>query len=495
MPWRFVGRTQEIERIRAALRSDETGLIMITAEPGMGRTAILSRALEHVDSERDLVIRIEPASAEPLAALRSHLPADLPSGGALDGAVSAAARALAERAADRRLVVAVDDAHLADEASLLALRALSRQGAAVLLATRRAPAPEERRVDPTACLLYEQGMRMVALPPLSREEVAALLSCVVGGPVHPATTEALHAVTDGNPRQLHDLLMGRRLTDSMVLRDGVWRLGEPRRSAPPDGRLDISRLVAAVRLAWRELAVDRVEELCRLALWHGAGTEVAAAWTNVLLLRCRAAEGLRFLDSLPDDVVEGSAELVLGKATMLAFGAGRVDAAGNFLLRATSRGTAARDRLLAYRAWMIAVTGRAAKAAEALHGVEKRDRETAAFVHATRAVIALTHGRGNDAVFHLRRALIAAETSPGLPPWMPPYLTACLIDALLLAGRIGDATTIAKGFHGGEPGSGWEIVVALSVLAAGRRSSRTSPVLAPRTAERPLVGSEAAASA
>jgi len=45
-----------------------------------------------------------------------------------------------------------------------------------------------------------------------------------------------------------------------------------------------------------------------------------------------------------------------------------------------------------------------------------------------------------------------------------PYLKACLIDALMLSGRIGDATSAASGFHAGEPGSGWEVAFSLAEL-------------------------------
>ncbi|HZB32422.1 MAG TPA: ATP-binding protein [Streptosporangiaceae bacterium] len=478
MSWRFVGRTEEIDRIRTALLNGEPGPIVITGESGMGRTAVLARALEYADRERDTVLRVEPAGDEPFAALRPHLSAEVSAGSAaLGDAVPAAARVLAERAGGRRLVVALDDAHLADHASLLALRALSRQGDAVLLATRCTSAAVGHRLDPTDALRYEPGMQTLSLRPLSKDEVAVLLAGVIGGPVYPATTEALHAATGGNPRLLYTLVVENRLVEFLVTHDGGWRLGEASpAAASADGTVNSGQLVDVVDRAWRELAVDRADELCRLAMWHGVGEQVAAAWVNVLLLRGRAEEGIRFLDSLPAGRVEESVELALGKAMSLAFGVGQVEAASNSLLRAAVRNAERRDRLLAYRAWILAVTGRAAKAGEALEGVEKSDRETAVFVHATRAAIALGASAANEAVFHLRRALVAAETCPGIPPWLPPYLTACLIDAMLLAGRIGEATTIANGFHGGEPGSGWEIAVMLSALVTARRPRHATKV-------------------
>jgi hypothetical protein len=45
---------------------------------------------------------------------------------------------------------------------------------------------------------------------------------------------------------------------------------------------------------------------------------------------------------------------------------------------------------------------------------------------------------------------------------------------MLLAGRIGEATSIARDFHGGEPGSGWEIAVAFTTLPAAGRQERVA---------------------
>jgi hypothetical protein len=481
MPWHFVGRAAQIERICRALRERSPGPIVIVGEPGVGRTTVLSRALEHIEDDLDEVLRVEPAGDAPLAALRPHLGDDVADSGLPGEAVKAAARALSERAADRRLVVVLDDAHLFDHPSVLALRALCRQGNAVLLATCVTARELDGHSDPTDSLRYEPGIQTISLPPLNMDEVAAVLAGVVSGPVHPATAEALHVVTGGRPRLLHELVIRHRLGESMVRRSGMWRMGEApyplvRGVRGLEGTADVTddadnarRLVEAARLAWRELAVDRADELCRMAMWHGAGERVAPVWANVLLLRGRIEECLRFFDSLPDSVVETSPDLALVKAMTLAFGLGRPQAVDEFLLRATSHSIDLRDRLLAYRAWILAISGQADSALAAVDGVDRSDRETAIFVHATRAAITLGSGHADEAVFHLRRALATAETCPSAPPWMAPFLTANLIDAMLIAGRIGEATTIANGFHGGEPGSGWDVAVTLSALLSGRR--------------------------
>lgn len=51
-------------------------LVMITREPGIGRSALLTRALDFADRERDLLVRLEPSGEQPFAAL-ALIPSDI----------------------------------------------------------------------------------------------------------------------------------------------------------------------------------------------------------------------------------------------------------------------------------------------------------------------------------------------------------------------------------------------------------------------------------
>ncbi|MEU4745663.1 hypothetical protein AB0G02_35080, partial [Actinosynnema sp. NPDC023658] len=59
------------------------------------------------------------------------------------------------------------------------------------------------------------------------------------------------------------------------------------------------------------------------------------------------------------------------------------------------------------------------------------------------AVTASAEHRPAVAVSALRRALIGAERLRDDLPWLPPYLTANLVDGLFLAGRMSEATATA----------------------------------------------------
>ena len=127
---------------------------------------------------------------------------------------------------------------------------------------------------------------------------------------------------------------------------------------------------------------------------------------------------------------------------VLALGAGQLQEAAQYLLAAATSGTGTPGLLLAFRAWLLAAGGQAREAASALRSIEHGDRETALFVHAARASMARLSGNAADTVFHLRRAIATAECCREGCPWMGPYLSVCLADALAVAGRAKEASSV-----------------------------------------------------
>lgn len=463
MPWHFVGRTELLERASTALATPAFSPIMITGEPGMGRSAVLTEILRRTDSEHDEVLRIEPVGGRRGATVQGLLANGSAGRAPLRDLVPALTEVLTERATGRRIVVAVDDAHLADHDSMLALRDLARRRTLRLVVTRVATPALTRPPDATECLRYERGLVTLCLAPLDVEEVGDLLTEVTGARPHPATGQAFHTATGGSPALLRDLLaeplLGRTLDQ-----DGRWRLGEPSDADPSLRSADPERLVTAAAQAWRDLALDQVEELCRLARWCGVGDRVAQLRAVTLLLRGHALQALHVLDSVPDEPAR-----VLVRALVLALGCGRPAAAGKLLLNAARQDSAPHDaalieRALACRAWLLAVAGLPVTLPDR---PDRTDRQAAVYEQAALATIALRSGMAAEAVCHLRRAIATADQCRTDLPWMGPFLTGCLIDALLLAGRINEATEAASEFHAGKPGCGWDVAVAVSELTSG----------------------------
>lgn len=430
------------------LRGEPAGPVLVTGKPGMGRTSLLAQAVAGIDPARSRVIQLRHAGS-PLGSLSASFPGQVMAG----TAPPAAARALAPRLSGSRTVMVADDVHLMDEPSVLALRELCRLGAASLLVSypetdRRAPGR-----DPTGFLRYERGARTVSLPPLAVREVAELLDGLLDGPVWTATAEALTEAAGGNPRALHDMLAGGGLSGLTVLHRGAWRFcadvgagagaGEAIQRGEPPG--DKTLLADAVRVAWRELAIERLDQLCRLALWRGASREgaaregatreVALAWPFLLLLGGDAQAAAGFLDSLGPQALAGLPQLALTRAMVLAFGLSQPEKADWFLFTAAGNGIGLSGQLAAYRAWLLSVMGKTRQAARVLGAVHSADRETALFEYAACASLRWHAGDALETVFHLRRALAMAESCRATFPWMCPYLTLSLADALVAAGR------------------------------------------------------------
>jgi AAA domain-containing protein len=462
MSWHFVGRAKLLERVRTALAEPAAGPIMITGERGMGRSAVLTEILRDTGSKRDEIVHIEPAGNNPGAAVRRFLSTMGTARRATPDLGSELASALADRAAGRRIIVAVDDAHLADQASLLALRDLTRRRTVTLVVTRAAAAEPVHGPDPTDCLCYEQGMVPLRLSALDVDEIGRILADVSGGRPHPATEQAFHTATGGNPALLRDLVAG-RLLDGAAWHDTGWRLGEPPAAVRRQGVVNPRRLVDATEQAWRQLTLDRVEELCRLAQWCGIGGRVAAIHATTLLLRGQPTAALRVLDSAP-----AQPTLVLVRAVVLALGCHRPGPAGDLLLAAARDEPALTQRALTCRAWLLAVTG---NPVELPGRFDRTDRQAALYWRAAQAAVALRAGQAPEAVCHLRRAIATADVCRVDLPWMSPFLTGCLIDALLLAGRINEATVAASEFHAGKPGCGWDVAVTIAALATRSTAS------------------------
>ncbi len=229
---RFVGRALELVRVLTMLRAGQAGAlcgVVVTAAAGMGKTAFCRRVAEEArglgwcvrlvqagDWTRpygiatDLVEPLLREAPDALQAVGPHACAVL----AAMGAPGAEARPLALPlgrhqvvGALRRLLLAtsggapvllvVDDAHAADEASLEALAQLAASGPPVfvLWACRpgRPPGLDQHlsrmeRAGQLACL---------ALGPLSPSEATLLASRVAGGPLPAPVADAIAQRSEG----------------------------------------------------------------------------------------------------------------------------------------------------------------------------------------------------------------------------------------------------------------------------------------------------------
>ncbi|MDT9683902.1 LuxR C-terminal-related transcriptional regulator [Streptomyces sp. TRM76323] len=205
------GRDVELRSVAAALdapRHGGGGLLVVTADPGLGRTALLDHAVASFAAGPALRVGATPgdsrAPGSGLRALCGALAHHRPTRGAHgDGApagvpdADSLAASLRAASASGPLLLCVDDAHLWDEPSRRSLAALLRDArrtgpVAVLVTTvRRHPGSRDFA-----------GLPSVVLGPLSRGAAAAVVDDLATGPVDASVREELVTEAEGNPALL-----------------------------------------------------------------------------------------------------------------------------------------------------------------------------------------------------------------------------------------------------------------------------------------------------
>jgi DNA-binding CsgD family transcriptional regulator len=221
----LVGRAPEQQQIAALLagaRVQQSGVLVLCGEAGIGKTALLDDTARHAGEMR--VLRTSGSEYEsglgfsglhqllgPALHLIDRIPG--PQRDALavalllrDGpaperfAVGAAALSLLSRYAEESpLLLVVDDAHVLDSPSAETLRFIARRlvadPIALLISTR--PEPD--------AALYTAGLPVLELTGLDLSAATALLATTVGGSPSAELTTKLHRATAGNPLALVEL--------------------------------------------------------------------------------------------------------------------------------------------------------------------------------------------------------------------------------------------------------------------------------------------------
>lgn len=163
------------------------------------------------------------------------LPGDAEAGAAVTegdrhGIVDALARAFSRAAGDHPVVLLVDDAHLADAASLRLLRALHESAGLPTLVVGCAldpprgvddpPTPFERFLD---AAVAEVGVRRARLRPLAGEDVGLHIKRLFPGIRMPiGFAEEIARATDGNPLFVGELVRELVADRRIAIRDSRW---------------------------------------------------------------------------------------------------------------------------------------------------------------------------------------------------------------------------------------------------------------------------------
>src|SRR5918997_777711 len=281
-----IGRTDEcaaIGRLLADARSGRSGTLVLSGEPGVGKSVLIEHAVESaegmrvleatgVETEVDLAFAGLDQLVRPVLPLVERLPAR--QADALLGALglsdhpsedrflvgAATLSVLSEVAEDTPVLCVVEDAHWLDqpssEALAFAARRLEAEGVTMLVATRGQP---------------WSGLPSAPLGGFGPEEVGELLRCRAET-VAPSVRDRLIAETGGNPLALVEL--GEALTADQLT--GKEALPHP---LPVKGRVQEAFLARARSLpepSQTSLLVAAADDTADLAVVLAAAAELGA---------------------------------------------------------------------------------------------------------------------------------------------------------------------------------------------------------------------------
>lgn len=249
-PWPLLGRSEELTKFRDLFRTDANG-IMLAGAAGVGKTRLALKCVDLAEEAGASAVRINATRASrpiPLGAFTPLMPTvhHGESAGVDDRAdlLRQCERTLVASAANSRLVLLVDDAHLLDDTSATLVHQMTSTGTAFLVATVRSGEPSP---DSILALWKDQVVDRLDVAEVDTDTVEELLVTVLGDPVDRATTSSLTVASQGNILFLRELVLGALHQNTLRKDIGLWRLVAP---PSPSSRLT-------------ELLKARLEGLCQ----------------------------------------------------------------------------------------------------------------------------------------------------------------------------------------------------------------------------------------
>ncbi len=221
--WRFVGRTRELNRLSAAVTGVEGRGLFFSGSAGIGKSRLLREGVESLPRDRYAVWFVAASAttaALPFGGLVQVLPADQPQGLSPAGILRWALDVLQQQAAGRRIVLAVDDAHLLDPPSAALVHLVARSENAIVVGTLR---NGEQIPLPIRALWTDDLVDHAELSPMDPADTAGLLSAFLGGPVDAGSADRLWRLCAGNPLLLRELVHAASGSGELTSTYGVWK--------------------------------------------------------------------------------------------------------------------------------------------------------------------------------------------------------------------------------------------------------------------------------
>jgi DNA-binding CsgD family transcriptional regulator len=205
--WPLVGRDAELDSLRHLLRSDRGPRgVAVFGDAGVGKTRLVSEAIDGLRADGaavEWVRATEAARAIPLGSF-AHL---LTAGAEVhqrDDLLHFALARLHDRAGGRGFLLAVDDAHLLDEASVALLHlAVTQSDIRVLVSVRVG----QTDLPPGLVALWkDELLARLDVPALDRDATESLVLAVLGAGVPTSVVDRIWQLSRGNALFVRELV-------------------------------------------------------------------------------------------------------------------------------------------------------------------------------------------------------------------------------------------------------------------------------------------------
>jgi ATP/maltotriose-dependent transcriptional regulator MalT len=286
--WPLIGRGEELAAVEQSLASRGSQGVVLAGAPGVGKTRLAQEVLGLCEARGYVVlwaVASQAASTIPFGAVAHLMPR-------LGDTVSDRAELLRRLADglvaevdDRRLLLAIDDAHLLDDSSAALVHQLATATPVTILVTMRSETPAP---DPILALWKDTVAERFEIQALSRDEAAALAAAALGGQVDGSTAQALWRLAQGNPLYLRELILGGLDSGNLACVAGVWGW---------HGAIVTSaRLIELIGARLGRLDTEVLELLEVLALAEPVDTQLLESLADPQVLAAADRKGLLLID-------------------------------------------------------------------------------------------------------------------------------------------------------------------------------------------------------
>jgi DNA-binding CsgD family transcriptional regulator len=218
--WPLTGRDEELRLVveSCSPRGEYAGVVIV-GPAGIGKSRLAREAMELADKAGATVRFASGTSSGRSIPLGAFAEWAAPHEGSALRAVSSAVDGLTSTTRGKRVVVAVDDAHLLDDVSAFLLHQLVTRRLATVVATIRSGEPAS---DAVTAVWKDGHLRLLQLQPLSRVESDLLLAEALGGELDPDCARRLWEFTRGNVLQLRHLIDQEVAAQRLAADAGIW---------------------------------------------------------------------------------------------------------------------------------------------------------------------------------------------------------------------------------------------------------------------------------